>query len=194
MSTREIPAVDPSPLPRSAESEPEVPAELPAAPSRRSRKADREPRKTPKPPRRPAVVYDDQVAAAQDDNPPPVQVRRVRRVVRRVDTWSVFRFSLMLYLCALVVGMVALVGMWVVASVSGAIPSIENFITQLFALKKFTFKPVQMLLASLAIGIIGVFVATMLTVMTSVLFNLISDVVGGVEVTVLEEEPLEVVG
>ncbi len=140
------------------------------------------------------VLYDDQVTTARGDDPPPVQVRRVRRVVRRVDSWSVFRFSLMLYLCALAIGMAAAVGMWIVASISGAIPSIENFITQLFALKKFTFEPLQMFLGTLGIGIVCVFVATLMTVLTGVLFNLISDVVGGVEITVLEEEPLEVVG
>jgi transmembrane protein DUF3566 len=122
--------------------------------------------------------------------PPLVEVRRVRRVLRRVDSWSLFRFSVVLYGCGLVVFVAAAVGLWLVASAAGAIPSIENFITQLFALKKFRFKSAQLLLGTVGVGIIGVFVATLFTVVTGVLYNLISDVVGGVEITVLEEEPL----
>ena len=144
----------------------------------------------PGPARKPAVVFDDQV---HPDQPRAVEVRLVRRVVRRIDTWSLFRFAALLYSCTLIIFLVAFVGVWLVASGTGSIPSIENFITQLFALKKFHFQAVQMLLAVTAIGIIWVLVATLMTVVGGVLYNLISDVVGGVELTVLEEEPLEVV-
>jgi hypothetical protein len=119
-----------------------------------------------------------------------VEVRRARRVLRKIDTWSLFRFALLLYLCTLVVCMAAFVGMWLVASGAGAIPSIENFITQLFALKKFHFKAFQLFGATFAIGLIGVFVATLFTVLVGVLYNLITDVVGGIEITVLEENPV----
>jgi hypothetical protein len=140
--------------------------------------------------RRPTVLFDDQV---HPDSPRPVEVRLVRRVVRRVDTWSLFRFAVLLYGCLLVVFMVAFIGMWLVAIGAGAVPSIEHFITQLFALKSFHFQSFQLILAMLAIGIIWMFVATLVTVIGGILYNLISDVVGGVELTVLEEEPLEVV-
>lgn len=145
--------------------------------------------------RRRAVAYDDQARRpGRGPAPPPVEVLRVRRVVRRVDTWSLFRFSVLLYLCALFVFLVAAVGLWTVASAAGAIPSIEDFITQLFALKKFRFQASQLLVGTVAIGVIGVMAATLFTVIAGVLYNLISDVVGGIELTVLEEEPLEVVG
>jgi hypothetical protein len=122
---------------------------------------------------------------------PPVEVRRVRRVLRRVDSWSLFRFAALLYSCALLVFMAAAIGLWIVASSAGAIPSIENFITQLFALKKFHFKAVQLFVAVFGIGLVWVFAATLFTVITGVLYNLISDVVGGIEITVLEEKPIE---
>jgi len=123
--------------------------------------------------------------------PPAVEVRRVRRVLRRVDTWSLFRFAVLLYGCALVVFLAAAIGLWIVASTAGAIPSIENFITQLFALKRFHFKSLQLFVAVLGIGVVWVVAATLFTVITGVLYNLISDVVGGIEITVLEEEPLQ---
>jgi len=137
------------------------------------------------------VAYDDQVRrGGQGLASPPVEVRRARRVLRRIEIWTLFRFAVVLYSCALVVFMAAAIALWIVASLSGAIPSIETFITQLFVLKGFHFKVLQLFAASLGIGIIGVLVATMFTVLTGILYNLISDVIGGIEITVLEEEPL----
>jgi hypothetical protein len=139
------------------------------------------------------VLYDDQARKPGRRGPTPrmVEVRRVRRVLRRIDTWSVFRFAVVLYLCGLIVFATTGVGLWLLASGAGAIPSIEHFITQLFALKRFTFKPRQLLFGMLGVGAVGAFVATLFTVLGAVLFNLISDVVGGIELTILEEEPLD---
>jgi hypothetical protein len=139
------------------------------------------------------VAYEDQTRrpGRHVQAAPAVEVRRVRRVLRRVDSWSLFRFAILLYSCALLVFMAAAIGLWVVASSAGAIPSIENFITQLFALKKFHFKAAQLFLAVFGIGLVWVFAATLFTVITGVLYNLISDVVGGIEITMLEEEPIK---
>ena len=146
-----------------------------------------------RPGRRRTVIYDDQSRKPGRRAPAPrvVEVRRVRRVLRRVDTWSVFRFAVLLYVCGLVVFMTAVVGVWMLASSAGAIPSIEHFITQLFALKNFRFKPRQLFFGTLGVAAVGVFLATLFTVLIAVLFNLISDVVGGIEMTVLEEEPVD---
>jgi Transmembrane domain of unknown function (DUF3566) len=142
---------------------------------------------------RTTIRYDDQARKPRRRGPAPsvVEVRRVRRVLRRVDTWSVFRFGVLLYLCLAVVVVTAGVGLWLLASGAGAIPNIEHFITQLFALKHFTFKPGQMLLGLVGVCAVWVFVATLMTVLGAVLFNLISDVVGGIELTMLEEDPVD---
>jgi len=165
-----------APAPRAA---PPVPGRVPVVSTRRGGKT---------------VVYDDQARKPSRKGPAPsvVEVRRVRRVLRRVDTWSVFRFAVLLYLCGAVVIITAGVGMWLLADGAGAIPNIEHFITQLFALKHFTFKPGQMFLGLLGVCGVWVFVATLVTVLAAVLFNLISDVVGGIELTMLEEQPVEV--
>ena len=147
--------------------------------------------KTPARSRR-TVLYDDQTRSGPEG--PPVEVRKVRRVLRRVDTWSLFRFAIMLYACAMLVFLVAAVGLWTVASTAGAIPSIEHFITSLFALKKFHFRAGQLFLGLVGMGIVWVLAATLFTTVAGVLYNLISDVVGGIELTVLEEEPLDIVG
>ena len=138
------------------------------------------------------MLYDDQTRGGSDA--PAVEVRKVRRVLRRVDTWSLFRFVIVLYTCAMLVFLVALVALWTVASTAGAIPSIEHFITSLFALKKFHFRGTQMFFATVGLGIVWVLAATLFTTIAGVLYNLISDVVGGIELTVLEEEPLDIIG
>lgn len=114
-------------------------------------------------------------------------------MVRRIDIWSLFRFAIMLYLCTMLVFLVAAVGLWIVASTAGAIPSLEHFITSLFALKKFHFRTTQLFLAALGLGLVWVLAATLFTTLGGILYNLISDVVGGVELTVLEEEPIDIV-
>lgn len=148
----------------------------------------------PRPPARSrrTVLYEDQTRTGPDS--PAVEVRKVRRVLRRIDTWSLFRFAIMLYACAMLVFLVAAVGLWIVATTAGAIPSIEHFITSLFALKKFHFRAGQLFLGLVGMGIVWVLAATLFTTVAGVLYNLISDVVGGIELTVLEEEPLDIVG
>jgi len=146
--------------------------------------------------RRRAIIYDDQARrfGRKGPAPSPVEVRRVRRVLRRIDPWSLFRFAFVLYACALTVFMAAVVALWLVASSAGAIPSIEHFITQLFALKKFTFKSRQLFFGTLGVGVVGVVAATLFTVIAAVLYNLISDIVGGIELTLLEEHPVDTFG
>jgi len=140
-------------------------------------------------------VYDDQARrfGRKGPAPAPVEVRRVRRVVRRVDPWSLFRFAFVLYFCAVVVFMAGAVALWLVASSAGAIPSIEHFITQLFVLKNFTLKPRDLFLGALGLGVVWALAATLFTVIAAVLYNLISDVVGGIELTMLEEHPVDTV-
>ena len=139
------------------------------------------------------AAYDDQAARPSRHGPPsrPVEVRRVRRVVRRVSLRGLARCAVLLYLCAGLVYLAAVVGLWLIASRSGAVPNVERFVAQLFALKKFQPPPRQLLLAASAVGAAGVAAAVLATVVLGLVFNLISDVVGGVEFNVIEEVPLD---
>ena len=115
--------------------------------------------------------------------------RRSRRVVSKVDSLSVLRFSVLLYLSFYLVVVVAAVVLWVVATVAGAVDNIENFIEGLFALESFSFDAIAMFRGITVGGLLLVMIGTGVNVLVSVLYNLISDVVGGVEVVVSEEEP-----
>jgi hypothetical protein len=114
--------------------------------------------------------------------------RRVRRVVRRLDPWSVLKVSLVFYLCCYVVTMVAGVLLWNLAERADVIAKTESFIEDMGAYQTFEFLPGKILSVSLLVGAVLVIIATGLTVLATVFFNLISDLVGGVRVVVIEEE------
>jgi hypothetical protein len=114
--------------------------------------------------------------------------RRVRRVVSKVDSLSVLRFSVLLYLSLYLVVVVAALVLWAVATVVGAIDNIESFIKGLFALESFSFDALALLRGITVGGLLLVLIGSGLNVLISVLYNLISDVVGGVEVIVTEDE------
>ena len=117
------------------------------------------------------------------------QGRRVRRVIRRVDTWTVLRFSILFYLSMLVVSLVAGVLLWAAAATTGVIDNVERFVKELFALESFNVNGRLVFTSTLIGGLVLVLLGTGANVLMAVIYNLTSDVVGGVEVTVLEEEP-----
>ena len=116
------------------------------------------------------------------------QGRSTRRVVRAVDTWSVLRFSVLMYGSLLVVVLVASILLWMVATSVGVIDNFEDFVTELLALKSFRISPIRLFSASFVGGLVLVVLGTGVNVLLAVLYNLASDVVGGIEVTVIEEE------
>ena len=109
-------------------------------------------------------------------------------MLRRVEPWSVLRFSVLFYASFFVVLLVAGLLLWIAASITGVVGDIENFIKELFALDAFSFRAVTMLSASVLGGLVLVLVGTGLNVLMAVLYNLIADVIGGVEVTVAEDD------
>jgi len=116
------------------------------------------------------------------------RVRRVTRVVRHIDSWSVMKISVIFYATLYLILLVAGVLLWSVAVSTGTVGNVEHFIRSLFALDSFTFSGGKIFHASWIIGAFLVAGGTGLNVTMTVLFNLISDLVGGLRVTVLEEE------
>jgi hypothetical protein len=119
-----------------------------------------------------------------------VRARRVQRIVRRVDAWSVMKISFIFFIVMYLVLLVAGVLLWAFAVGTGTIDNVENFIEQLFALDSFSFVGAQILRASIIGGALLVVAGTFTTTVLAVLFNLISDLVGGVRFTVVEEQVL----
>ena len=141
------------------------------------------------------------------------QGRRVRRVIRKIDPWTVLRFSVFLYLSIFLVVLVAGFALWQVAAATGVRDKAEGFVGELVGAgpatdpaggaqspdgtdstttdsrdNNYRFRGGRILQASALGGLVLVVVGAGANVLLVVLYNLISDVVGGVEITVLEED------
>lgn len=113
--------------------------------------------------------------------------RRVRRVVRRIELWSVLKLSLVLYTCLYVTVLGALALVWNIAYSSGQIDNLQSFLGDV-GLKNYRFYGDQMFRACAAIGGVAVLAGTVFTVLTAALINVISEVTGGIRFIVIEED------
>jgi transmembrane protein DUF3566 len=118
------------------------------------------------------------------------RVRRVTRVVRHVDPWSVFKvaaaFSVVAYAIALVAGVL----LWNVAYATGTIDNIERGMEST-GWEVFELDGGEIFHNAWIGGLFAAVALTGLAVLVATLFNLITDLVGGVRLTVLEEEVVE---
>ena len=114
--------------------------------------------------------------------------RRYRQTVRSVDIWSVLKISLCFYLCALIVILTAGVVLWWIASAVGAVHNLESFIGDLVNDPKFHFLSWEVLRGATIIGLVIVCVLVVITVLAAAFYNLFSELIGGLEVTVVEHE------
>jgi hypothetical protein len=105
-----------------------------------------------------------------------------------VDAWTVLKFSIVFYLSMLVVVLVAGMLLWAAASATGVIHNLEKFIKELFALESFHISVGKIFKASLLGGFVLVLLGTGANVLMALVYNLTSDVIGGIEITVLEED------
>ncbi len=115
------------------------------------------------------------------------RVRRVSRVIRDIDPWSVFKVGLVFHLVIYFVVLISLVLLWSVAESTGTIENIENFMES-FGWESFSFDGWALFKNLWVLGLFVVVLFTGLWVLIATIFNLITDLVGGVRVTVLEEE------
>ena len=112
----------------------------------------------------------------------------MRRIVRRVELWSVLKLSLIFYLCLWAVLLVAGVIIWNIVVSSGLVGRIEDFIVQIFGLESFAFDSQQIFRVYALGGLVSAFLATLFNVLAAILFNLISELVGGLRIMLVEEE------
>ena len=119
-------------------------------------------------------------------DPYTAQMSSVR--VLRIDPRAMLRFSLLLAACLWLMVVVALVVLWLVASVTGTIHKVEDLIAQLLAESSFHLEPIRLLLGVAATGVVLLVTASILSVIFSALFNLVAGRVGGLEFDVAEPE------
>ena len=115
------------------------------------------------------------------------RVRRVTRVVRHVDPWSVFKVAALFHFAAYLVTLTSGALMWRVAASTGTLDNVERWFTQ-FGWETFELDGGEVYHNAWIAGLFLVVAMTGVTVLLATLFNLISDIVGGIRVSVLEEE------
>jgi hypothetical protein len=115
------------------------------------------------------------------------RVRRVTRVVRHVDPWSVFKVALVFNTIVFIVCLTSGVLLWNVANATGTVDNVEKFFEQ-FGWSSFQFNGGALYHNAWIAGLFGALFLTGMAVFLATVFNLITDLVGGIRVSVLEEE------
>ena len=118
------------------------------------------------------------------------RVRKVTRVVRHVDPWSVFKIAIIANMVLYLTLLTASVLLWNVAYATGTVENVERFFES-FGWQSFDFNGGEIYHAAWIAGLFGVLGLTGFALLLASLFNLITDLVGGVRFTVLEEEVVE---
>ncbi len=113
--------------------------------------------------------------------------RRVKRVIRRIELWSVLKLSLVFYTCMYVVVMAALVVLWGFAYSTGLVDNFESFANDV-GFEHWQFYGQHMFHQAAVIGGVLVVAATIVTVLATALVNVISELTGGIRIVMIEEE------
>ncbi|MFD1546870.1 DUF3566 domain-containing protein [Nonomuraea guangzhouensis] len=124
--------------------------------------------------------------------------RKAHLVLRRVEPWSAMKFSFVVSLVCFVVLFVAVAVLYGVLSGLGVFDSLVDLVNQLGKGEQGQnsipidiaswFEPVRILGYTALIGAVNVVLITALSTLGAVIYNVASDLVGGVEVTFSEAE------
>ncbi len=184
-----IPATVHEPMPTSPQLPNHDPAEMQRAAARAARPTTVPPT-APQPAPAPATPVAAPAAAQLRAPGRRPRVRRVTRVLRHIDPWSTFKVALVFSVVGYIVALTSGVLLWRVADSTGTLDNVERWFTQ-FGWETFELKGGEIFHNAWIIGLFGVVAATGGAVLLVTLFNLVSDIVGGVRMTVLEEEVVE---
>jgi uncharacterized membrane protein len=116
----------------------------------------------------------------------PARSRHARVVLRKLGPWSVLKISFLFYLCVMVVIIGAMMILYAILGAIGSLDSLTRLIRDLFADQTFEIHGGWLFSRGLAIGLGMVVLWTLINVFVVFLYNLLSDVVGGIEVTLSE--------
>jgi hypothetical protein len=117
-------------------------------------------------------------------------VRRVRRIIRKVDPWTALKVSAVVWAVLGVALVLGVVIFWSVLERAGIPERITEFMVEITLIEEGSqpFANTEMFLRFVVFGSVAWWVVmTGLTVAGAIVYNLVSDVVGGLEVVVLEE-------
>jgi hypothetical protein len=126
--------------------------------------------------------------------------RRARLTVKRIDPWTTLKFSFVYGLAGMIVLLVSVVVLYSIVDAMGVITSLRNLINDVGTtgvtgsttnpdntsslLVWLTFS--RVMLVAIVIGLINVVLFTAFATLTAFIYNVCTDIVGGVEVTLAE--------
>lgn len=113
----------------------------------------------------------------------------VRRLVRRVDVWTVFKVSFVFYILFAVILLAAGAVAWTLAVDLHLIRDVERAVRTLADKRRFLLHPTTVLkYAAAAFGALAL-IGTVVNTVAAILYNLIADLVGGIQtIEVVEED------
>ena len=111
----------------------------------------------------------------------------MRRVLRKIDTFSLAKMAFLFHLCLSLVMVVACVLLWTLADGQGLVDQLEKTIRTNLQLDTFTIEGKVLFRSAVALAVLFSLLGTGMWILGAFLFNLLSDLVGGVQVWVLEE-------
>lgn len=117
--------------------------------------------------------------------------RQVMLAVARVDPWSVMKVSFLLSVAAAIAGLVATLVVWFMLDAMQVFSDIERFLVSIGAesftkLLDYARLPQVMSMATL-VGVVNIVVITALATLGALVYNVITALVGGIRVTLMDE-------
>ena len=119
-------------------------------------------------------------------------------MMKRIGPWSVFKYSLLFYFCVLIVLLIAGTILYNILGAIGVIDSITKSVDTLLyqsqqssttgttAPQIFHINGFWLLSRAFAVGLVMVVFWSLVKLLVTFMYNLISDLVGGIEVTLTE--------
>ena len=117
-------------------------------------------------------------------------VRRVRRIIRKIDPWTTLKVSAVVWAVLGLAFVLGAVIFWSVLDRAGIPDKLVDFMVEITLIEEGTnpFANTEQFLRFLVFStVVNWVVLTGTTVAIAVIYNLVSDVVGGLEIVVLEE-------
>jgi hypothetical protein len=122
--------------------------------------------------------------------PRPAGGRKARLVVKRIDPWSTLKFAFVYSLAGMVVLLVAAVALYGIVDAMGVIESIRNFLDTLEETDSGGIAEWlgfgRVMTVALVVGAVNVILFTAFATLTAFIYNVCTDLVGGIEVTLAD--------
>ena len=136
------------------------------------------------------------VPAASRPTPATAPTRRAQLVLARIEPWSVMKFSFMISLVGWVILFVAVAALYYVLSKLGVFHSVQSTITDVTSGKGTAgsdangrwFSASRILGYTMLVGAVNVVLITALATVGAVIYNLVTHLAGGIEVTLKETD------